>query len=174
MQELEHAISEINESNREIAKIINVIEDITFQTNLLALNAAVEAARAGQYGKGFAVVAEEVRNLASRSSKAASEVTDLITRASERVERGTTVSATTASMLNTIGEGTDKVATILEEIRTTAQNQAISIGQINEGITVIGDATQGNAASSEESAAAAQELSHQSLLLRNMVDQFRV
>ncbi len=174
MKELMVSIGEINESNSEISKIINVIEDITFQTNLLALNAAVEAARAGQHGKGFAVVADEVRNLASRSSKAAHEVTDLIGRASERVERGTVVSAKTGEILETIGEGVSTVAELLEEINKTTQGQAASISQINEGIALIGDATQGNAASSEESASAAHELSQQAISLRSMIDEFSI
>ncbi|WP_431061366.1 methyl-accepting chemotaxis protein, partial [Staphylococcus aureus] len=50
----------INDSSRQIADIIGVIDGIAFQTNILALNAAVEAARAGEQGRGFAVVAGEV------------------------------------------------------------------------------------------------------------------
>jgi len=42
----------INDSSKQIASIIGVIDGLAFQTNILALNAAVEAARAGELAVG--------------------------------------------------------------------------------------------------------------------------
>ncbi|HIB84073.1 MAG TPA: hypothetical protein EYO59_05620 [Chromatiaceae bacterium] len=47
-----------------------------------------ETARAGERGRGFAVVATEVRNLAQRSSEAASQSKTLVIDSGQKVEYG--------------------------------------------------------------------------------------
>lgn len=163
------SMGEITAQSKKIAEIINVIEDIAFQTNLLALNAAVEAARAGEQGKGFAVVAEAVRTLAQKSAEAAKDITDLIRDSVEKIEKGSLQAENGGKVLVEILESVKKVASINAEIAGASGEQANGITQISKAMNQLDQVTQVNAATSEEAAASAEQLSAQAVMLSNVV-----
>jgi methyl-accepting chemotaxis protein len=167
-------MSEIQTSSRKIADIIGVIDGIAFQTNILALNAAVEAARAGEQGRGFAVVAGEVRNLAQRSADAAREIKALITSSVERVEAGGTLVSRAGQTIDEVVGQVRKVTDLIGEISAASIEQNDGVGQINQAIVSLDQATQQNAALVEQTAAAAESLRQQAERLSASVSVFRI
>jgi len=164
----------INDSSKQIADIIGVIDGIAFQTNILALNAAVEAARAGEQGRGFAVVASEVRTLAQRSATAAKEIKELQSDSVEKVARGTTQVEHAKQTMSEIVHSIHQVSHIVSEISAASSEQSNSVAQVGIAITEMDDVTQQNAALVEQSAAAAENLKRQSHELVATVSIFKI
>lgn len=173
MAQLLKAMNDINESSSRISTIIKIIDDISFQTNILALNAAVEAARAGQAGKGFSVVAEEVRNLAAKSADAASQTADLINMSITAVKDGRKLADLTASALRSVSEKALLVEESNGQISTASEAQAQAISEINRGLEQLSVAIQTISATSEENAAASEELSGLAQVLFGNVRKFK-
>jgi methyl-accepting chemotaxis protein len=167
-------MDEINNSSKQIADIIGVIDEIAFQTNLLALNASVEAARAGEQGRGFAVVASEVRNLAGRSATAAKEIKDLIEDSGRKVDDGSRLVNESGEVLQEIVDGVGKVSQIVSDIARASQEQAAGIDEVNKAVMQMDGLTQQNAALVEEAAAASQSLGDQADDLNRLISFFTV
>jgi methyl-accepting chemotaxis protein len=167
------AMSKIEKSSQQISQIIGVIDEIAFQTNLLALNAGVEAARAGGAGRGFAVVASEVRALAQRSAEAAKEIKALISTSTAQVEEGVKLVGETGAALQRIETQVSEINDVVATMTTSAEEQATSLQQIAAAVNLMDQATQQNAAMSEQASAAGQSLVSESERLALLVGRFK-
>ena len=168
------SMEDISVSSNKIVDIIALMNNIAFQTNLLALNASIEAARAGELGKGFAVVAVEVRKLAKRSDKAASEIQKIITDSISRIEEGVNVADSAGKILDEIDGSVRKVSELVAEITVAAQEQTNSVEQIEKTLMDLDDNTQKNAAMVEDASTATDGLASFAEELRRKVSMFRV
>lgn len=153
------------ESMQEIADKITIIEEISRQTNMLALNAAIEAARAGEHGKGFAVVAAEVRKLAERSQKAASEINELTGDV-------VTLAELAGDRLGELVPDIKQTAELVQEISVSAREQDVGASEINNALQQLDSVVQRSAGSSEELVTSAKILAEKSSSQKQIIDYF--
>ena len=174
MNELLTEMEYITEISKEIGNIITDIEDIASQTNLLSLNASIEAARAGEAGRGFAVVADQIGKLAADSAKSAVNTRELIDKTLVEIEKGNTITRTTAESFNQIIEDMKSFAELAENTMEKANSQAESLEQIGQGIEQLSGVVQGNAASSEENTAISINLAEGAAKMHDRVNIFKL
>ncbi|MCR4744822.1 MAG: methyl-accepting chemotaxis protein, partial [Lachnospiraceae bacterium] len=166
-------VGSTGESVDNINSKVEEIASIAAQTNLLSLNASIEAARAGEAGKGFAVVADEISHLADNSRNLAngirSEMDLLLTKSRVAVEMAgsvqnennhqqdvinTTVSSVN-DILNDINSTVEKIKTIDSEVASCVESNSV----VSDAMSSLSAISQENAASSETTGAAVDELS---------------
>ncbi|MCD7895231.1 MAG: methyl-accepting chemotaxis protein [Planctomycetaceae bacterium] len=148
-------MSDLVQSTTDISGVLKSIDSIAFQTNLLSLNAAVEAAHAGKYGRGFGVVAEEVRQLANRSARAATETGAKLQESEKHAEQGVHASRLTAEALEAIRAATENVAGLISDVARLSIEQATMVKQVLFGLRQVEQIAEGNKKRAETEARAA-------------------
>ena len=172
--EVEHILDAFKAEFETVKQETGTIDSISSQTNLLALNASIEAARAGEAGKGFAVVADQIGKLAADSAKSAVNTRDLIDKTLVEIEKGNTITRTTADAFNQIITDMESFAELAENTMEKANSQAESLEQIGQGIEQLSGVVQGNAASSEENTAISINLAEGAAKMHDRVNIFKL
>lgn len=166
IQECGDAVMKTVADMKTITETVQVVDDIADQTNLLALNAAIEAARAGELGKGFAVVAVEVRKLAERSQDSAKQISALAKNSVSRAEK-------TGQLIQKIIPIIQQAAEYVQGISSASDKQSRTVGQVQSILQRLDQITQDNAMTSDQTAAASEELAAQAMSLKEMMLGYR-
>ena len=161
-----------NQSAMEIRSATDMITEIAEQTNLLSLNASIEAARAGEAGRGFAVVADEIRKLADQSGESAARISAIISELIANSNNSVDIMKQMSNVMNEQNKHLDATKTVFASLNQEIDSVSDAVGTITgqveqldvlkndvmssmENLAAIAEQ---NAASTEETSAAMQEL----------------
>lgn len=163
--DVQGSFTNLTSSSVAIGEVVQMIASIADQTNLLALNATIEAARAGESGKGFAVVASEVKDLAQKTSKATSTISESIHRMQEDVESANNGIVQVSQVIQRIHDYQTSIASAVEEQAAVTAEIAQSAGKASNGseeiagaIIAVEQSVQGTSEGASESSAAGAEI----------------
>ena len=173
-------VTKLGESSTRITTVVNLISSIAEQTNLLALNATIEAARAGEAGKGFAVVANEVKELASQTGRATTEICEQVetiqndvAAAVEAIGRIVATVTDINQLQTAIAGAVEQQTTTTADISRSVQEAAAGSTYVSTTITEVADAATGTSSGVAQAQSATSELAVMAGQLRQLTMAFR-
>jgi organic radical activating enzyme len=108
------------------------------------------------------------------SGEAARKTTELVSSASDRVQRGVALSKEVRTSLEQIIAGSTEVARAVDSIAQAQTEQLSGITQLDQGIAEISRTTQEAAGQSQQVAATARQSADEVATLRQSVERFRI
>lgn len=130
-------VLQLKNAAEDIGSVVQIITDIAEQTNLLALNATIEAARAGESGRGFAVVANEVKSLASQTTKATEQISRQINELRSAASSSADSIEQISSAINSLTEFSTGIASAITEQEITTKEIAQNVSQVADSSATV-------------------------------------
>ena len=161
-------------SAHRVVEIVDGLDALAAQANTLALNAGLDAARAGLDAEGMAAVTSEVRQLARRVAASAGEIRLLATQSVAEIDGGTAWAAQAGTSMQQIASSVRQVEDIVSRIGSASQGQESSLEDVNQAIVRMDQVTRQNTSLVEEAAMAARTLQMQALALSRTMAGFRL
>jgi methyl-accepting chemotaxis protein len=188
VKEMADSVNNFVKNTEAITTMTREVKDIAEQTNLLALNAAIEAARAGEQGRGFAVVADEVRKLAEKSSRSATEIDSITAQLSAQsvavrrsieagmahLESSQTAVHSVSDVLEATNGSVTEVGLGLDAIASATDQQRRFSSDVENSIEAIAGMARENSGTVEQTAGAAHDLKRLAEGLAALVGRFKV
>jgi methyl-accepting chemotaxis protein len=169
-------VARLGASSAEIGHVVQLIASVAEQTNLLALNATIEAARAGEAGRGFAVVANEVKDLASQTAAATTEISNRIAsiqsetgRAVDAIGRITETVAEVSELQHTIAAAVEEQSISVNEVARNMEYASAGTDQIATGIKDVADSAKVTIGTLDHMLTAAERLGGSASTLKGIV-----
>lgn len=176
-------INELNENIKKIQSISDGVYSISRTTHLLSFNASIEAERANSNGLGFSVIANEMRRLASETSKQSEEIRAIINNITAKISnissqmnlevavinKNIEASHLTGDNLRKIHGQSSETLSSVKEINKIIEHQNQEILNIQNIIEEIASSSQKTTATTEELAASSDDqLIAQNLMMKSI------
>ncbi len=141
-----------------LPKQLEIMNESMLQINMLSTNASVEATR-NEATRGYAILTQEMKRFAEQSLESVRSLQAHARVAGKELIMDQQGRSSTLKEFNNISDISTRLKDNLDELNSSASEHALTVSELDQVLLMLSNNVQAYAATSEESAAASEELS---------------